>query len=193
MNDPGESPGAGRSLVGRTKSLAVRLMARLPHAARAAALVGIAFVFAACSDAANPLGIRWVLSPDGRAGIPRVFENRLPEVRAKKALEMLRSHEATFVDARDAKDYQENHIPGAISIPMRQWNTAWPQMRHKVSRKATLLLYCYGGKCGLSTRMGKRLLELGYEKPIVLEYGWKEWAEARFPTVKPLPPAKGGR
>ena len=162
------------------------LIARFPHAARAAALVGVAFTIAAFCNAANPLGIRWFLSPDGRAGIPRVFEDRMPEVDAEEALEMWRSHQALFVDSRDAKDYQTNHIPGAISIPMREWNVAWPKTRHQLPRQATLLLYCYGGKCGLSTRMAKRLLELGYEKPVILEYGWKEWTEAGYPTVHPI-------
>jgi len=162
-----------------------RLVARFPHAARAAALVAVAFGLAAYTDAANPVGIRWLPSPDGRAGIPRVFENRLPEVGAKEALKMWKSRQALFIDARDAKDYRENHIPGSINIPMREWNTAWPKMRHEVPREATLVLYCYGGKCGLSTRMAKRLLELGYQRPMILEYGWKEWTEARYPTAYP--------
>jgi len=169
------------------------LARRFPHVIRAAALVGIAFICAALTNAANPLGIRWTPSPDGRIGLPRVFEKRLPEVNARQALEMLRSGKAIFVDSRDAKDYQDNHIPGALNIPMREWNTAWPKMRHRLPKTRTLLLYCYGGKCGLSTRMAKRLLELGYQKPVILEYGWKEWTEARYPTVSPLPPEKKER
>ncbi len=168
----------------RLWDLTSSLIARFPHAARAVVLVAIAFLFAACTNAVNPLGIRWTLSPDGRMGLPRVFEDRLPEVNAPEALRMWKSGAAVFIDARDAEDYQEDHIPGAISLPMREWNTAWPKVRQHIPRDGTLLLYCYGGKCGLSTRMAKRLLELGYWHPVILEYGWQEWTEAGCPTER---------
>jgi rhodanese-related sulfurtransferase len=51
-------------------------------------------------------------------------------------------------------------------------------------RDRTLVLYCYGKHCGLSTRQGKRLLELGYDKLMVLDYGWMAWTKAGYPTVR---------
>lgn len=162
------------------------LMKKAPHAARAAVLGLVALGVAAACNAANPLGIRWTLSPDGRPGIPRVFEDRLPEANAEEAFALIRSGKVIVIDSRDAKDYQENHIPGAINIPMREWHRAWPRVKHRIPKEATLLLYCYGAKCGLSTRMAKRLLELGYQRPLILERGWKEWVEAGYPTVRPV-------
>ena len=157
---------------------------RFPHASRAAALVVLALAFGAAYNALNPLGIRWTRSPDGRVGIPRAFEPRLREVAAPEALKILDAGDAIFVDSRDEKDYRKDHIPGAINIPMRQWAEVEANATKRLSRGAKLVLYCYGGACGLSTRMGKRLLELDYQHPIVLQRGWAEWTEAGYPTAQ---------
>jgi rhodanese-related sulfurtransferase len=161
-----------------------QLVARFPHAARAGALVALALVVGASYNAANRLGLRWTPSPDGRIGVPRIYEHRLPEISAAEALQMLKARSAVFVDARDEKEYRADHIPGAINIPMRAWQAVWPKTQSQLPREASIVLYCYGGVCGLSTRMAKRLLELGYERPIVLRRGWAEWTEGHYPTVR---------
>jgi len=155
---------------------------RFPHAVRAVLLVFLAVVLAAIGNQINPWGIRWEISPGGRVGIPRAFEGQLPEVPAKVALEMLQSGEVTFLDSREAKDYAADHISGAISLPIRDWAKVWPKAQRDLPRDGTYLLYCYGAKCGLSTRQAKRMLELGYQHVTVLEHGWKEWTEAGYPT-----------
>jgi rhodanese-related sulfurtransferase len=177
------SAGATKQAGPRDRPL-LRSVKRFPHACRAAALVAIALAAAAVCNALIPLGIRWTPSPGGRVGIPRVFEQRLREIPAPEARKMLEAGDAIFVDSRDEKDYEKDHIPGAINIPMRQWGRLEASARERLPRDATLVLYCYGGACGLSTRMGKRLLELGYQHPIVLRRGWAEWTEARYPTAR---------
>jgi len=159
-------------------------VARFPHVARAAALVGLALLVGAIYNALNPEGIRWTLSPDGRVGIPRVLESRLPEISAAEALAILKAGDAIFVDSRDEKDYQKDHIAGAINIPMRKWAEQEQRVPKLLPREAKIVLYCYGGACGLSTQMGKRLLEMGYQHPIVLRRGWAEWTEAKYPAAR---------
>ena len=162
------------------------LQVRFPHALRAALLLCLALLVAAVANAANPLGIRWTLSPGGRVGIPRTYEARLPEASAKEARAMFDAGTAIFIDTRDARDYQKDHIPGAVNLPMRDWQRAWSKVSAsgELPKEARLLIYCYGRKCGLSTRAGKRLLEEGYRHPIILEYGWTEWNDAGYPTVE---------
>jgi rhodanese-related sulfurtransferase len=179
----GEGVGVAQQAEARAHVL-TWIAGRFPHACRAALLVALALAIGAACNALNPLGIRWTRSPDGRVGIPRVFESRLHEIAAPEALKMLEAGDAIFVDSRDEKDYRKDHIPRAISIPMRQWARLEAGARKRLPRDAKLVLYCYGGACGLSTRMGKRLLELGYQHPIVLRRGWTEWTEAGYPTVQ---------
>jgi len=159
-------------------------VARFPHATRALALLCLAAVAAWGWNARLPLGIRWLPSPGNRVGIPRAFEKRLPEINVARALQLYEAADALFVDSRDQKDYEKDHIPGAVSLPMREWATAWPKMRDRLPKDRLLVLYCYGAHCGLSTRQGKALLENGYSKLVILDYGWKTWTEADGPTVK---------
>lgn len=160
------------------------LAARFPHLSRAVLLVSLAFLLAALVNQLNPRGIPWDIGPGGRVGIPRAYEGRLPEVPARVALAMWQSGDVTFLDSREAKDYDVDHIPGAINVSMRDWEEVWPKVRGQLPRDGKYLLYCYGAKCGLSTRQAKRLLELGYEHVTILEYGWKEWTEAGYPTAQ---------
>ncbi len=155
---------------------------RCQHLIRAILLVFLAVVLAAIANQINPRGLPWEISPGGRAGIPRAFEGQMPEVPAKVALGMLQSGEVTFLDSREAKDYAADHIPGALNLPMREWENVWPQAQRDLPRDGKYLLYCYGGTGGLSTRQAKRLLELGYRNVTVLAHGWKEWTEAGYPT-----------
>jgi rhodanese-related sulfurtransferase len=155
---------------------------RFPHAARAALLLLSALLIAAIFNAANPLGIRWTPTSDGRVGIPRVYESRLPQITVEQALALFESGETLFVDSRDRKDYEKDHIPGAINLPQRIWVEVWPEMQSQVPRDRTLVLYCYGGHCGLSTRQAKRLLAEGYENFLILDRGWDGWTEAGNPT-----------
>lgn len=157
---------------------------RFPHAARAGALVATALLFAAAANLVHPLGIRWRPSADGRVGIPRAYESRLPQIGVEEALSHFHSGQALFVDSRDEEDFDEDHIPGAINVPMREWNVIWPEMQSQVPRDRLLVLYCYGGHCGLSTRQGKRLIAKGYDRLLVIDHGWEGWTKAGYPTER---------
>jgi rhodanese-related sulfurtransferase len=159
---------------------------RFPHALRAFVLLCIAVAAAAIWNARLPLGIPWLPSPGNRVGIPRAFETRLPEINATEALRLYEAGEALFVDSRDSEDYDKDHIPGAASFPEREWAKLWPKMKDRLPRNRLLVLYCYGAHCGLSTRQGKALLEEGYDKLVILDYGWDTWTKAGNPRVKPL-------
>jgi rhodanese-related sulfurtransferase len=159
-------------------------VSRFPHALRAFALLCMAAAAAAVWNARLPLGIAWLPSPGNRVGIPRAFENRLPEINAAEALTLYQAGEALFVDSRDSQDYDKDQIPGAVNLPQREWAKLWPKMRERIPRDRLLVLYCYGAHCGLSTRQGKALLEEGYDKLVILDYGWAAWTKAGNPTVK---------
>lgn len=157
---------------------------RFPHAARAASLLLVALIVGATYNAANPLGIPWLPSPGNRIGIPRAFETRLPQINALQAMSLYQAGDALFVDSRDADDYARDHIPGAVNLPMRKWAELWPQAEPQLPKDRTLVLYCYGAHCGLSTRQGKTLLEEGYDDLVVLDYGWSTWTKHGQPTAR---------
>ena len=167
-----------------TVSLVRWLYGRFPQAARAAGLAVLAPLLAMSYNALNPLGMRWLPTSDGRVGIPRAYESQLPQIDATTALALLDWEDVIFVDSRDREDYERDHVPGAVNVPMREWEKVWPKMKSQLPRDRILVLYCYGAHCGLSTRQGKRLLQLGYDRLVVLGRGWQAWTEAGGPTAR---------
>jgi rhodanese-related sulfurtransferase len=174
----------GCPIVYGTSVLVRWLIRRLPHAARAAALVAVALAGASLANALNPFGLPWLPSPGDRVGIPRAFEARLPQIDAKEAFRLYQTGDVLFVDSRDAGDYDRDHIPGAVNAPMRKWMEIAGDVESLLPRDTLLVLYCYGAHCGLSTRQGKALLEAGYEKLVVVDYGWATWTKHGYPTEK---------
>jgi len=74
-------------------------------------------------------------------------------------LDLERGHTGfILVDVRSAKDYEECHLPGAISLPYRKIDaesvTGLPQDK-------VIVVYCWGLACNESTKAAARLSALG--------------------------------
>lgn len=72
----------------------------------------------------------------------------------------LRDEGAQVVDVLPAATYLEEHIPGAINIPMHEIDTAGDQLDpHK-----PVVVYCYDHQCDLSSRAAARLASMGFDE-----------------------------
>ena len=87
-------------------------------------------------------------------------------ITAKKFLEM--KDNATVVDARPAKDYDEGHVDGAVSVPF----DAVADNMDKIPEGKPVIAYCFTGN--KSSEVATELAEKGYEVYNVLE-GTKEY------------------
>lgn len=79
-----------------------------------------------------------------------------------------------LVDVRDARSFEEAHLPGAVSIPSGRLHPA-DEERHPRSR--TLVLYCWGPACNGASKAAARLARQGYAVKEMLggiEYWRKE-------------------
>ena len=79
------------------------------------------------------------------------------------------------IDARDAEQYQQEHIPGAVNIDWRQ------VLAHRAEfpKDKTILLYCNSGT--LSAQAAFALKLAGVENVLILQGGLNEWkAEGGF-------------
>ena len=82
-----------------------------------------------------------------------------------------------WVDARPDNEYQEDHIPGAISLNEDRWNELLPQFLAQWSPEKKVVVYCSTKSCNLAGDAARRLREEAQLKNVfVLEGGWEEWA-----------------
>lgn len=65
-----------------------------------------------------------------------------------------------LVDARSAKDYEECHLPSAISLPYRKINA---QTAAELPKDKVLVVYCWGTACNAATKAAARLSALGFK------------------------------
>jgi|GEM_PF-91032 len=78
---------------------------------------------------------------------------------------------AYVIDVREASEYAEGHIPGAVNIPLR----TVAQSLDMVPTDQPVLVYCASGhRAGLATAA---LRELGYDNVKAFP-NWKAWGEA---------------
>ena len=78
---------------------------------------------------------------------------------------------ATFVDARDAEQFEAGHIPGAINIEWR----AVPGRIAELPESGLVVLYCNTGSLSAQAAFAARLM--GHENVVVLQGGMTGWLE----------------
>jgi len=87
----------------------------------------------------------------------------------------------TFVviDARNPEEYQEVHIPGAINVPQKKFDTYKKLL--PTDKNKLLIFYCNGVKCGKSKKAAKLAAEEGYSHIKVFAQGMPVWEEMNYP------------
>ena len=79
---------------------------------------------------------------------------------------------AYVIDVREASEFEQGHIPGAVNIPIR----TLAQNLDQVPTDQPVLVYCASGhRAGMATAA---LRELGYDNVKAFSGGWKAWSEA---------------
>jgi len=81
---------------------------------------------------------------------------------------------ALFVDARDAADYLDGHIKGAINVPVGPADRIRLGMSG-VSIDRTIVVYCANANCGKAEVIAHALSQLGFINVSVYSAGWDKW------------------
>ena len=88
---------------------------------------------------------------------------------------------AVLVDVREADEWSQGHVPGAVFIPRGYLEL---QVEEKVKDKAQeVVVYCAGGT--RSALGAKSLQDLGYTRVSSMQGGFTKWKESGFPIEVP--------
>lgn len=138
----------------------------------AGAVVGVLF------NALSPQGIA-LLGPVPHRKVEGISELGLKEARA-----LYEEQTGVFVDARSAREFNEGHIPGALLLPLDDFDEAVSAWKDLIPSETLLITYCSGAGCGSSWNVAEFLKEEGYTRIKVFFGGWEEWKGAGFPVEK---------
>lgn len=97
---------------------------------------------------------------------------------------------AAVVDARPREEFLAAHIPGAVSLPFAEFSKGRPEALDFLPTDATIVIYCSGGDCDASHKVGTMLQSFGFSQTVVFEPGFPAWEQAGLAVEKgdPLSP-----
>ncbi len=99
---------------------------------------------------------------------------------AKKAWE---SREGLFVDARSKMEYEQGHIPGAISIPVGEFDAQYEKYKSKIRAAKQIITYCHGVGCQLSNKVAQKFWQdKGMRNVGSFFGGWPQWQQHNMPV-----------
>lgn len=91
-----------------------------------------------------------------------------------------RGEKIIVIDARSLASFQQEHIPGAISLPHR---TMTEVSTGQFDRLALFVIYCDGIGCNASTKGALNMARLGFRvKELIGGLDW--WKRDGYPTEK---------
>lgn len=96
----------------------------------------------------------------------------------ESALAQMRQQNAVIIDVREPHEYRNEHIAGALSLPLADLTSA------QLPKDKTAILYCGVGK--RSCTVAQQLIASGYRDIAVVDGGIVSWKAAGLPTTKPL-------
>ena len=98
-----------------------------------------------------------------------------------EARELYLRREGVFIDARSSVEFGGGHIPGAVSLPLQEFEASHLVLSY-LPKDWMIITYCDGADCNSSTELALRLHAEGYSNVKVFFGGWKEWCEHKEPT-----------
>jgi rhodanese-related sulfurtransferase len=85
-----------------------------------------------------------------------------------------------FIDARVEEEYKTGHIKKAINVSLYDFDK-YKNALSKVPKSETIICYCGGSDCDLSTQLANKLFSLGYRNIYIFIGGWEQWKTAGYP------------
>jgi rhodanese-related sulfurtransferase len=132
------------------------------------------------------------------AAAPQDFNNFIPDDWAKawkhykwdEAKAAWEGKTALFADARAYVEYQQGHIPGAIPLPLGEFDKYYALYEHKIKAAKTIITYCHGVGCKLSDKVAQKLYNdpkdpaapgKGLKNTGAFFGGWPQWQQHNMP------------
>ena len=122
------------------------------------------------------------VTPDPTFKHPEVA-GLFPHIDLAEAQRLHADPTVVFVDGRSFPEWEESHIPGAVPLPVGEFDKRYASKK-KILRKARVLVsYCHGPGCRLADRLADYLVEKGHKNVAVFAGGFPGWKDAGLPLV----------
>ena len=144
-------------------------------------LVGISVALAMLVNFLSPKRIALIGQWDTSKGVitanPKGPEEWKPEEinSVARAKEIFDNGNVLFVDARSQDNYEDGHIPGAVSLPVGQFDEQIESFINQHSTDTRIVTYCSGRTCEDSYHLAQFLSDVGFTHVRVFIDGFPGW------------------
>jgi rhodanese-related sulfurtransferase len=150
-------------------------------------LVGISVALALVVNTLSPRGIalvgQWDIAEavinSGPGGDAAGRPGEIDSVALAKY--MFDRDEALFVDARSQNDYDNGHIPGAVSFPVGRFEERIESFLNRYPAEQPIVTYCSGRTCEDSHNLAQFLSDVGFTNVRVFIDGFPGWEAEGYP------------
>ena len=109
--------------------------------------------------------------------IAEIWPGKIRRKELKKRID--RRDDFILVDARNSESFMEEHITGAISLPLSEVE----KRAKKLLRKSDeIVVYCSSFACPASADEVKKLKQMGFKNVKHYAGGIEDWKNAGYPT-----------
>ena len=104
----------------------------------------------------------------------------MPTVSLEEAHDLWKGGETLFLDARDADDFAELHIPKAVNLPLSRVSEIKDTGILGFPRERRIVVYCAKTQCSSALKLAKHLRSLGFTRVMAFLEGFQGWDEAGY-------------
>lgn len=111
------------------------------------------------------------LKPNDPAKARQYFEDKMAFTTGPVELDRMirQGQNVVVIDVREAEDYEQGHIPGAVNLPADRWDSF-----QGLAKDRQNVLYCYSHVCHLAAKAAAKFAAEGY--PVMeMDGGFKAW------------------
>lgn len=117
----------------------------------------------------------------------KALELGLPLASADTVVRARLGEEALLFDARPLEEYEREHVPGALALPVDDVDLHLGDYMHLMARETLLLTYCSGRDCDDGILLAQYLREQRFTNVAVFLGGLAEWKAEGRPTATGTP------
>jgi rhodanese-related sulfurtransferase len=104
----------------------------------------------------------------------------VPTVSLKEAHDLWKEGQVLFVDARNADEFAELHIPRALNLPPEKMSDLQGTGILGFPRDRRIVVYCSKKSCNSALKTAQHLQALGFTKVSAFLEGFQGWDEAGY-------------
>jgi rhodanese-related sulfurtransferase len=144
-------------------------------------LIGVSVILALVVNTLSPKGIALV----GKWNTANLVENMAGEPKVIDSVAWAKSifekGDALFVDARSQNDYDNGHIPGAVLLPMAQFEAKIEFFLNRYPPEQPIVTYCSGRDREDSHDLAQALSDVGFTNVRIFIDGFQGWEAKGYP------------